>query len=296
MRVFVTGATGFIGSAVVKELISGGHQVLGLARSQGSAARLREMGAEVQEGSLEDVESLQQGASQADGVIHLAFIHDFSKYEAAAVTDKQAIDALGAALAGSNRPLIITSGTNGIQPAGELITEDDDSIGFPRASEVTALAQAERGVRVSVIRLPPSVHGKGDGAFVPTLIDIARKKGVSAYAGEGNNRWPAVHVLDAAVLFRLALEKGVAGARYNGVADEGIRIRELAEVIAHRLDMSTQSKSPDELAEHFGWMSRFIVLDAPASSTKTRTQLGWAPLHPGLLEDLESGHYFHRAN
>lgn len=291
MRVFVTGATGFIGTAVVGELLQAGHQVLGLARSDASAKALETMGAEVQRGSLEDLDSLHHGASKADGVIHLAFIHDFSQYEAAGVTDKEAIEALGGALAGSNRPLIVTSGTNGIQPAGDLITEDDDSIGFPRRSEVTALAQAARGVRACVVRLPPSVHGEGDSAFVPALIDIARKNGVSAYVGEGKNRWSAVHVLDAAGLFRLALEKGVPGARYNAVTDEGIPVRELADLIGQQLQLPVRSITPEESAGHFGWMSRFIVLNAPTSSKKTRQVLGWQPSHPTLLDDMRRNYF-----
>ncbi|MFD2573263.1 SDR family oxidoreductase [Spirosoma soli] len=292
MRVFVTGASGFIGSAVVQELLSAGHQVVGLARSDASAQALTEANAEVLRGSLEDLDSLKQGAADADGVIHTAFIHDFSQYEAAGATDKAAIEAMGSVLAGSNRPLIVTAGTAGLKGTSELITEDDPAPAGPRASEVTGLSVAKLGVRASVIRLPPSVHDRGDQAFVPTLIRIARDKGVSAYVGDGSNRWPAVHRLDAAHLFRLALEQGVAGARYHGVADEGIPVRQIAEVIGRHLNLPVVSVSPDEAVGHFGWMGRFIVINSPSSSAKTRERLGWQPTHPGLIEDLDMGHYF----
>lgn len=292
MRVFVTGASGFIGSAIVKELLGAGHQVVGLARSNASAKALTDAGAEVHNGSLENLDSLKSGAAAADGVIHVAFIHDFSKYEAAAETDKKAIEAMGAALAGSNRPLIVTAGTAGLKGNLDLITEDDIAPSTPRASEAAAIATVGLGVKASVIRLPPSVHDKGDHGFVPALIQIARDKGVSAYVGDGSNRWPAVHRLDAAHLFRLALEKGMAGSRYNGVADEGIPVREIAEMIGKHLKLPVVSVSPEEAAAQFGWMSRFIVLNSPASSTKTREQLGWQPMHIGLIEDLNMGHYF----
>lgn len=292
MRVFVTGASGFIGSAIVRELLAAGHQVVGLARSDASAQALTEAGLDVLRGSLEDLNSLKEGAANADGVIHTAFIHDFSQYEAAAVTDKAAIEAMGSVLAGSNRPLIVTAGTAGLNGAGELITEDDPAPAGPRASEVTGLSVAQLGVRASVVRLPPSVHDRGDRGFVPTLINIARNKGVSAYVGDGSNRWPAVHRLDAAHLFRLALERGMAGTRYHGVADEGIPVRQIAEVIGRHLNLPVVSVSPDEAADHFGWMGRFIVINSPSSSAKTREQLGWQPTHPNLIEDLEMGHYF----
>ena len=291
MRVFVTGASGFIGSAIVQELLSAGHQVVGLARSEASASSLAKAGAKVLKGSLEDLESLKRGAADSEAVIHAAFIHDFSKYETAAATDKTAIEAISSALAGTNRPFVVTAGLGGFTPKNRLIDEDDAAPSFPRASETAAIAAADLGVRVSVIRLPPSVHDKGDHGFVPALITIAREKGVSAYVGDGSNVWPAVHRLDAAHLFRLALEKGMSGSRYNGIADEGIPVREIAEVIGRHLNIPVVSISSEEAAGHFGWMSRFIVLNAPSSSLKTREQLGWQPTHPGLIDDVNR-HYF----
>src|SRR5580692_4633435 len=293
MRVFVTGATGFVGSAIVRELIDAGHQVLGLARSDEGAKSLTGAGADVHRGSLEDLESLRSGAAAADGVIHTAFIHDFSNYGPAAEADRRAIETVGGALAGSDRPLIVTSGTLLAQRQGSLATEEDAANpSVPRKSEEAALALAARGVRTSVLRLPPSVHGNGDHGFVPSLISIAREKRVSAFIGDGLNRWPAVHRLDAAHLSRLVLEKSSVAARYHGVADEGIPTREIAEVIGRHLNIPVVSKSREEAADHFGWMALFFGIDGPASSAQTRERLGWRPVQPGLIADLNAEHYF----
>jgi len=296
MRVFVTGATGFIGSAIVQELIDAGHQVLGLARSDAAADALARLGIEAHRGELSDTESLAAGARGCEGVIHTAFIHDFVNFSAAGETDRRAIDALGAALAGSGRPLVATSGTAHLK-AGRIGTEDDapdpNSAATHRiASEETTLAMASRGVGASLVRLPPSVHGDGDYGFVPRLIEIAREKGVSAYVGDGLNRWPAVHRLDAAHLFRLALEKGSPGARYHGIADEGVPVRDIAEVIGRRLNVPVVGKSPEEAADHFGFLARFLALDCPASSAQTQERLGWRPTQRGLIPDLDHGRYF----
>lgn len=293
MRVFVTGATGFIGSAIVRELIDAGHQVLGLARSDEAAKSLLTAGGDVHRGSLEDLESLRSGAAAADGVIHTAFIHDFANYGPAAEADRRAIETLGSALAASDRPLIITSGTLLAQRQGPLATEEDaHNPNFPRKSEDAALVLAGRGVRASVLRLPPSVHGSGDHGFVPQLISIAREKGVSAFIGGGLNRWPAVHRLDAAHLYRFVLENGNAGATYHGVADEGVPTREIAEAIGRGLNVPVVSKSSEEAADHFGWIARFFGIDGPASSAQTQQRLGWKPVQPALIADLKEEHYF----
>ena len=294
MRVFVTGATGFVGSAVVGELLAAGHQVLGLVRSDASAAALAATGAKAHRGSLDDLDSLRSGAAAADGVIHTAFNHDFSKFKENCENDRRVIEALGDALAGTGRPLIVTSAM-AILPHGVLATEDMMPVAGPAAhpraaSEEAAVAAC--GARVSVVRLPPSVHGDGDHGFVPHLIGIAREKGISVYSDEGLNRWPAVHRLDAARLYRLILEKDSEGARYHAMAEEGVPFREIAAVIGRRLNVPVVGKSPDEAAKHFGWFAHFAAMDVPASSERTRQFLGWQPREPGLIADIDRPAYF----
>lgn len=292
MKVFVTGASGFIGSAVVKELIGAGHQVIGLARSEESAKAIRDAGAEALLGGLEDLDILKQGASAADGVIHTAFIHDFTQYAKANEVEKTAIRTLGEALKGTAKPIVVTAGILFLPKTGGVVTEDDASpAGSMRSSETVAMELAGEGIHASVVRLPPSVHGNGDKGFVPFIIAMARKNGVSAYPGEGTNLWPAVHRLDAAKVFRLALEEGAVGARYNAVGEKGIEMKAIAGLIAEKLNLPLQSLTDDALLKHFEWMSGFIASDSPAVSDRTREQLGWTPTNPGLLADMEQ-HYF----
>jgi nucleoside-diphosphate-sugar epimerase len=292
MRIFLTGATGFIGSAIVPELINAGHQVLGLTRSEAGAKSLLAAGAEVHRGDLEDLESLRSGAARSDAVIHTAFIHDFSKFKENCEIDRRAIEALGDALAGSNRPLIVTSGTGGLGP-GRVATEDMDALlhpAMPRVSEQTGLAQGSRGVNVSVVRLP-QVHDTVKQGLITYALQIAREKGVSAYIGDGKNRWPAAHVLDVAHLYKLAIEKHEAGSRYHAVAEEGVSMREIAEVLGRGLKVPVVSLSAEEAPGHFGWLARFAGFDMPASSALTQQRLGWRPTGPGLIADLEQMHY-----
>lgn len=294
MRVFVTGASGFIGSAVVPELIGAGHEVVALARSESSAASLRATGVEVHRGSLEDVESLRAGAAKAEGVVHLGFIHDFSRFEHSVRVDLDAIQTLGAALQGSGGPLLVASGTLGVKP-GKLATERDAPAtgASPRfAAAQTALSFADKGVRSCILRFAPSVHGSGDHGFMARLVAIARETGISGYIGDGSNRWPGVHRLDAARLVRLALEKAPPGSTVHAIADEGISIRAIAEVIGRHLKLPTAAISAEQAGAHFGWLAHFLGWDSPASNELTRSLLDWHPTHPGLIDDLEAGHYF----
>ena len=295
MRVFVTGASGFVGSAIVKELISAGHQVLGLVRSDSSADGIKKAGAQAFLGDVNDLPTLQKGAAGCDAVIHTAFNHDFSQFKANCEADRKVIEGLGAALAGTDRPLIITSGV-GLLRSEHIITEDDVPQGsdiIPRAaSEEAAAAAAAKGARAYIVRLPPTVHGKGDHGFVPMIINMAREKGESVYIGEGKNRWPAVHRLDAAVLYRLIAEQKPPQRVYNAVAEEGIPFRDIAEAIGKGLDLPTLSRTDKEAEAHFTWFTHFASLDCPASSAKTRETLKWQPSQPRLLEELVPGIYF----
>jgi nucleoside-diphosphate-sugar epimerase len=293
MHVFVTGATGFVGSAVVRELLDAGHRVSALARSDASAASLAAAGAQAVRGSLEDLASLTRGAAAADAVIHAAFNHDFTNFVANCETDRRAIGAIAAVLAGSDRTLVVTSGT-ALAPAGRVATEADAAAtSLPRiATEEAAASAAADGVHVCVLRLPPSVHGDGDHGFVPRLIEIAREKGVSAYLGDGANLWPAVHRLDAARLYRLVVEQHAPSPRYHGVAEQGIPFREIADAIGRRLGVPVVGIAREEAERHFDWFAHFAAFDNPASSAATRAELGWTPRERGLIEDIERGTYF----
>jgi nucleoside-diphosphate-sugar epimerase len=297
MRIFVTGATGYIGSAVVRELLDAGHQVVGLARSDRAAGALTAAGAEVYRGTLDDPSSLHDGAAAADGVIHLAFnnISETTDFAASLQADLRAVEAIGAALDGSGRPFAVTSGTFMVATPGRVITEEDPGTpGMPRVeAENVTLSLAQRGVRSSVVRLAPSVHGEGDKAgFISTLIGIARAKGVSAFVGDGSNHWPAVHRLDAARLFRLAVEAAPAGSRLHGAGEGGIAFRDIAEAIGGQLNLPVVSVAAEDAAGHFGFLSGFVSVDNPTSSALTRERLGWRPEGPGLIADIEEGHYF----
>lgn len=300
MRVFVTGASGHIGSLVVPELLDAGHQVVGLARSDKSAAALTAAGAAVQRGTLDDLASLREAAAAADGVIHLAYMHDFADYAGAGAADRRAIEAIGEALEGTDKPFVVTAGTLTLAfvlTPGQLGTEQDGiptgTPPGPRASENAALALAQRGVQSSAVRLAPSVHGPADlHGFAPRLIGIARDKGVSAYVGDGSTRWPAVHELDAAHLYRLALEQAPAGSVLHGVGDEGVPFRDIAAAIGRHLNLPVVSISRDEADAHFGFLGALVAVDNPTSSALTQELLGWRPVHPGLLADLDQGHYF----
>lgn len=293
MRIFVTGATGFVGSAVVRELLDAGHQVLGLARSDAGAKSLSAAGAKVHRGSLADLDSLRKGATASDAIIHLGFVHDFSRFQENCEIDKRAIETLGSVLAGSDRPLLVTSGLAGLAAPGQLTVEDNvipPDFPFPRVSEQTALALVSKGVNASVMRLP-QVHDPVKQGLISYLIGMAREKGVSAYVGEGSNRWAAAHVLDVAHLYRLALEKHETGAKYHAVAEEGVALRDIAEAIGKGLKVPVFSLSAEKAHAHFGWLGVFAGSDLAASSAKTRQKLSWNPTGPSLIEDLRRMRY-----
>ncbi|MFD1884353.1 SDR family oxidoreductase [Paenibacillus wenxiniae] len=294
MKIFVTGATGFVGTAVVQELLRAGHHVTGLARSDEAEQKLKTAGVEVHRGSLEDTDGLRQAARAADGIIHLGFIHDFSNYAASAEIDRKAILAMGSELEGTKKPIVLTSGTLLLQPAsGQLGTEQDHiSTHATRHSEAAADELFQRGVHASVVRLAPTVHGEGDHGFIHTLIELARTKGASAYVGDGSNRWSAVHRLDAAVLFRKAVEQAAAGSRLHGVDEGSIAFKTIAETIGRHLNVPVVSIPTEQAAAHFGWINFAASADTPISSELTRQWLDWHPSHQGLLDDLEAGHYF----
>ena len=293
MRVFVTGATGFVGTAVVRELMTAGHEVLGLARNDANAEALTKAGVAVHRGELTNIESLVAGAKACDGVIHTAFIHDFSQFERNVEIDRVAVEAMAAALEGSGKPFITTSGMAMLAPGRIAVESDTAAPGLPRAaSAAITLAAADRGVRSSLVRLPPSVHGAGDHGFVPGLIERARATGFAAYIGDGANRWPAVHRFDAARLYRLALEKAPPGARLHAAAEEGVPMRRIAETIGAGLRLPVRSLSDDEGAKHFEWFARFVAIDAATSSAVTREALGWRPEGPDLLTDMRENGYF----
>lgn len=294
MKVFITGASGFIGTAVVKELLRGGHQVLALARSKASADQLEAGGAQVHYGDLEDLDSLRQGAAESDGVIHCGFVHDFTRFTEVCAIDERAIETMANVLAGTDRPLIVTAGTALIKP-GEMATEDMPSRfnpTWPRASERAAEAAAAMGVRAAILRLPPSVHGKEDKhGFIPILTNLAREKGFSAYIGDGQNRWNAGHRLDAAQLYRLALEQATPGARFHANTEEAITVKSIAEAIGKQLNLPVKSIPGEQATEHFGWFAQMAAIDCPASSKWTQQHLNWHPSNPLLLNDIENGIY-----